>query len=269
MLQSELNGIGLTLDWLQEGDCAPEGCSRFEPTVNRTGMRLHYTLDQFQLPLLGAPIVGARYYQVNHWQPRAAIIRQGFTLLQNNDEAGLNLLFRQPSWHWSLDYQVSDQDHWREYQNANKAVSMAQPSDWRHETVLFDLGWHFSGRFQLNMNARWHEQQELDPATRYQYRNLGVQAHLGEITRNMSVDIGYFFGYEGNNIANPGNLDTRFRTQAGNTQITWQLQSLQGGRPALDLYLRSSFNQHFNASAALEELQWAASLGFQLSWGQH
>ena len=269
MLQSELNGIGLTLDWLQEGNCPPEGCSRFEPTVNRAGMRVHYKLDQLQLPLFGVPILGARYYQVDRWQPEAAINRQGFTLLQNHDEAGVNLLFRQPSWHWSLDYQVSDQDHWREYLDANSSASMAQPSDWLHETVLFDLGWRFNRRFHVNMNARWHEQQELDPAIRYQYRNLGVQAHLGKIMRNLSVDMGYFYGYEANNIDNRHDLDTRFRTHTGNTQITWQLQSLQGGRPALDLYLRSSFNQHLNAGAALEELQWAASLGFQLSWGQY
>lgn len=269
LLQSEFNGIGMTLDWLQEGDCPAEGCAGFEPTLNRTGLRLHYELNKLALPFFGVPIVGARYYAVDRWQPEGVVEHQGFAQMQNHDETGVNLLFRKPSWYWSLDYQVSDQEHWREYADRQRAAFLWQPSDWRHETVLFDLGWQFGERFRINLNARWHEQFELDPEHRFQYRNLGINAHLGRFMRRLSVDMGYYFGHEADNLANHNDLDTRYRSQSGNTQFTWQFQSNQGQRAALDVYLRSSFHQYYDAFTDEEELQWAASVGIQLSWGQH
>lgn len=267
LLQSEFHGLGMTLDWLREGHCPREGCAGFDPTLNRTGLLLHYELTKLTLPLFGTPIVGARYYQVDSWQPDEAVQRQGYSAMQNHEETGVNLLFRKRFWYWSLDYQVSDQDHWREYTDPRRA-SRWQPSDWRHETTLFDLGWEFGQRMRLNLQARRHEQIELDPDYRFQYHNVGVNAYLGRVLGRMSVDMGYYFGREANNLDTPF-MDTQYRSQSGSTQLTWQFDSLRGERAAVDVYVRSSFYQYHDVYRDEKDLQWSASVGFQLVWGEH
>ena len=267
-LQSEFRGLGVALEWIQEGQCDVVGVNRFDPTLNRSGVQLNYQLNNpFPLPL-GKPLVSARYYQVNQWQTRDTIALQGYELLNDADEAGINLQFDYERWRWSMDYLISEQDHQRLALDTT-LQDWEQPSDQVHETAELLFGWSPTERFWMNLNARWNDQLETELANRQQYRNYGMQAFIGKLPRNLSMQMEYYYGDHANSQGLSTDLETQFRSHSGNARITWQAVPERGQQPALDVYLHSTFNRQHDLANGVEFSQWSASVGIELFWGRY
>ena len=266
--QSEFQGLGMALEWLQQGQCDAVGVSRFDPSLNRSGVQLHYQLAN-PLPLaLGEPVVSARYYTISQWQPSATVELQGYELSQEADEAGINLKFDYEHWRWSVDYLISVQDHQRWAPSAT-TEDWEQPSDQVHETTELLFGWSPTERFWMNLNARWNDQRETEFANRQQFRNYGMQAFISDLPRNLSMQMEYYYGDHANTQQLSRDLATQFRSHSGNARITWQAVPKRGRQPALDVYLHSSFNRHFDLANDMDLSQWSTAVGIELFLGHY
>ena len=268
LVQSRVRGVGMELEWTREGNSTDRSVMEFIPTSDRAGIRLNYqlmNLDRILFLPLGQPVISARYYQRNQWQAPEQVQAQGYELLQESDETGINLLFDHERWQWSLDYLVSDQDHWREEPVTFSAQQPLQPSDWRRETAELNLGWAPRTDFWLNVRARWNDAAELDLANRYQARHYGMQAYLGTLPRNLSLHVEYYYGDQANDVAS-SQLETQYRSHMGNAKLTWEAMKPSGRNPAMDIYLRSTFNRQLDLANQVEASQRSASLGFELMW---
>ena len=266
--QSEFRGLGVALEWKQEGHCDAVGMTRFDPTLNRSGLQLNYQWQNpFPLPL-GRPMLSARYYHVSQWQTHDVVALQGYEMLQEADEAGVNLKFDYEQWRWSVDYLISEQDHRRLSLDAS-VQDWEQPSDQVHETAELLLGWSPTKRFWMNLNARWNDQVETEFANRQQYRNYGMQAFIGDLPRNLSMQMEYYYGDHALSQGLGDDLATQFRSHSGNARITWQAVPERGRQPALDIYLHSSFNRQFDLANDIELSHWSAAVGIELFWGQY
>ncbi len=266
LMQSEWRRLTIELEWKQEGIYPEEGILGFAPTNNRSGMRLQYQLDTPLSPLLGETTVAARHYRLTQWQTQSQIDLQGYALRQAGDESGLNLAFNHLRWHWNVDYLIAQLDHWKQPQTPGANRLWQPEADWLHTTVAFNLGINLTDRFWMNFNAQQNDQQALDLARETQYQNLGVQFHVDKLARNLKLFAEYYFADETGTESAADSDTTRWRSQTGNAQLTWQVQPRKAKRPALDVYLRSGVNHQFNLAGDLNDTQWTAHIGFDLRW---
>ena len=101
------------------------------------------------------------------------------------------------------------------------------------------------------------------------HSDLAVQAHLGQLRHNLSLDFEYYYSNAANNTDGADQLTTQSFSQIGNTQLTWKVQQWQGVRPAMDLYLRSSYNRQYNLVSAMNDIQWTTLVGVEMFWDKH
>ncbi|MVF13153.1 hypothetical protein FT643_13510 [Ketobacter sp. MCCC 1A13808] len=270
--QTAAMGVGMEFEWQQECDNKELEPISLAPVIERSGVRLNYNLSNLTQrnhfwKNLGSPSVTARYFRAGKQEQQQLIVNRGYEIVDVADEVGLNLLFTYTDWHWSLDYQVTDEDL-RLQALPYVQQTYDKPSDQLHHATEFQLGWLPTNRLSLNLNAQWYQRSELEVDHTFQNQNYGIEANIDMVPNKLSVLMKYNYGYQfmEQNQFDYRELDNR--SYFGNAQVSWHAAKKVGRRPAVDVYLKSSYGRQQDRVQAFANDQWSAHLGVELYWAK-
>jgi hypothetical protein len=223
-------------------------------------------VDALPWRILGSPSLTLDLNRMLHSQPQRDSLIAGFDLDTQSRDAGINLMFSQQSWNWSLQYQQTKQNDRSEAVEFGGYVMYEPASDLRNRLLGLQMGWMPSERAMFNWYMQWNKQTETDFDNQYRNRNFGGDAYLQLWPEVLTLALSYNYGADRSHLSDSLFINNDMQSHFGNAQLIWHALQAEGNNPGLNLYLKSSYGQQDNRAYSLVNEQWSLHLGFTLAW---
>lgn len=276
LFQAGIKSVTLDLELSEEE--TNTGDNPFLPTQTLSRQRISTTYtpmginpDGWPWRALGSPSLALDLNSTGHSQPQRDAQVAGFDLDMQSRDAGINLVFTQMRWNWSLQYQQTHQDDRSQAVTFGDYLVYEPASDLRNRLLGLQLGWMPNSRASFNAFMQWNKQTETDFDNHHRSRNLGGDGTVQLWPERLTLAFSYNYGADRSHLGNNHLGDSSFigndmESHFGNAQLIWHALQAVGNSPGLDLYLKSSYGQQDNRAFALVNEQWSLHLGFTLAW---
>ncbi|WP_145999184.1 hypothetical protein [Oceanicoccus sp. KOV_DT_Chl] len=269
--QGGFYGIAIDMEWSQEKNNLDDEVFLATQTLERKGLALTYSPmninpDGWLWGAIGSPSVMASFYRADHSQPDQEASIVGYDLDNRNDETGITLMFARPTWNWSVQHQLIEQEDYSVEVIQFGYLMYQPPSDTRNELTALQLGWVPNERASINLLMQWSKQSETDFNNDYRNRNYGVDAFLQIIPEKLTLMLNYNQGIDSSRLSQVGFIEDDFKSQFGNAQLSWHALQAYGSNPGIDFYVRGSYGKQDNRAFEQVNEQWSAHFGVELQW---
>lgn len=269
--QGGLYGISIDMEWSMEENNLDNKSFLPTQTLERKGLALNYSpmnidSDGWLWRHIGTPSVMTSFYRTDHSQPDQDAIVVGYDLDSRNDELGITLMFSRPTWNWSMQHQLIEQDDHSNEVMQYDYLLYQPPSDTRNKLIALQLGWAPNEYASVNLLMQWSKQSETDVGNDYRNRNYGVDIFLKIIPDILTLMLNYNQGVDSSSLSQTDFIESDFRSQFGNAQLSWHALQAQGANPGIDFYVRSSYGKQDNRVFEQVSEQWSAHIGVEIQW---
>jgi hypothetical protein len=271
LFQAGRQSVTVDMEWSEEQTNVDNNPQLPTQTLLRQRISTSYTpmwinVDALPWRILGSPSLTLDLNRMLHSQPQRDSLIAGFDLDTQSRDAGINLMFSQQSWNWSLQYQQTKQNDRSEAVEFGGYVMYEPASDLRNRLLGLQMGWMPSERAMFNWYMQWNKQTETDFDNQYRNRNFGGDAYLQLWPEVLTLALSYNYGADRSHLSDSLFINNDMQSHFGNAQLIWHALQAEGNNPGLNLYLKSSYGQQDNRAYSLVNEQWSLHLGFTLAW---
>lgn len=270
--QTAVDHVAFELDWRAEEQSRYDELALVARETQRSGVTMIFTPEvsdaNWLWRIIGDPTLTTRYSEANQQLPEYIAEGKRRPLLSEIEEVGMTLRFARDFWHWSVQYQETDQNDRLADMTIDNQSGGFIVSDWDRAFTQLEVGFKPADRLSLKMNMQWHEQYEIAKANDFNQRNYGLEARFDVIPNICSFAMQYNLGRNTNELHAVDAIDGNFASNFGNAELSWHAARVSGARPAMDVYLKSSYGKFEDRVAADVNEQWSAHLGVKLFWAR-